>query len=119
VTLEEAFIGVNRCISLRKTDPADGREKAHTIDVKIPAGIREGQRFRLNEQGQPATNSGRPRDLYLRIRSVQYPYFAAKDGDLHYVRNLVPWEAVLGCVVEMPNLHGTARVKIKPGAQVG
>jgi len=119
VTLEEAFSGATRRISLRKTNPIDGVEKTHTINVKIPAGVREGQRIRLGGQGQPSPSGGPAGDLFLRARFAQHPYFTVKDSDLHYELNLAPWEAALGALVEVPTLKGTARVTVKPGTQSG
>ncbi len=119
VTLEEAFKGATRRLSLRKIDPENGTEKIQSLDVKIPAGIREGQRIRLGGQGQSSPNEGPPGDLFLKARFAQHPYFTVKGSDLHYGLNLAPWEIALGCVIEVPTLHGTARLTVKPGAQVG
>jgi len=117
VTLEEAFSGSTRRISLRKVDTESGTEKVQSINVKIPAGVREGQRIRLEGQGQPSPNGGTPGDLFLKTRFAQHPYFAVKGSDLHYTLPLAPWEIALGCVVDVPTLRGTARVTIKPGSQ--
>ncbi len=118
VTLEEVFKGSTRRISLKKIDPVKGSEKSQSIDVKIPVGIQEGQRIRLGGQGQPSPDGGPPGDLFLKARFAQHPYFVVKGSDLHYVLNLAPWEIALGCVVEVPTLHGSARLTVKPGAQV-
>lgn len=118
VTLEEAFKGSKRRISLKKIDPESGSEKIQSLDVKIPAGIQEGQRIRLGGQGQPSPSKGPPGDLFLKARFAQHPYFTVKGSDLHYTLNLAPWEIALGCVVEVPTLHGTARLTVKPGTQV-
>lgn len=119
VTLEEASCGVNRRISFSKRDPSTGIEKAHTIDVKVPAGIREGQRIRLAGQGQPGCDGGEAGDLFLRIRFAQHPDFSVKDGDLYYTLKLAPWDAALGCTVDVPTLRGKARVTVKAGASSG
>ena len=118
VTLEEAFTGSTRRLSLKKIDPVKGSGKSQSIDVKIPAGIQEGQRIRLGGQGQPSPDGGPPGDLFLKARFAQHPYFTVKASDLHYGLNLAPWEMALGCVVEIPTLHGTARLTVKPGTQV-
>lgn len=117
VTLEEAFKGSTRRLSLKKIDPESGTEKAQSIDVKIPAGIQEGQRIRLGGQGQPSPDGGPPGDLFLKARFAQHPYFTVKGSDLHYTLNVAPWEIALGCVVEVPTLHGSARLTVKPGTQ--
>lgn len=117
VTLEEAFEGSIRRISLRKVDPSNGTEKTQSINVKIPAGVREGQRIRLEGQGQPSPNGGPPGDLFLKTRFAQHPFYTVEGSDLHYTLPLAPWEIALGCKVEVPTLRGTARVNVKPGFQ--
>jgi curved DNA-binding protein len=117
VTLEEAFKGSTRRLSLKKVDPVKGSEKSQSIDVKIPAGIQEGQRIRLGGQGQPSPDGGPPGDLFLKARFAQHPYFSVKGSDLHYGLNLAPWETALGCIVDIPTLHGTVRLTVKPGTQ--
>ena len=119
VTLEEASKGATRRISLSKVDERAGTEKMETLDVKIPAGVRDGQRIRLSGQGQPSPFGGAAGDLYLRARFAQHPYFKVKDSDLHYELALAPWEAALGATVTVPTLHGSAKVRVKPGTQDG
>lgn len=119
VTLEEAFQGLNRRISFRKTDPETGIERSNTIDVKIPGGIREGQRIRLAGQGQAGLKGGAAGDLYLRIRFAQHPDFTVRGSDLYYTLRLTPWQAVLGSKVEVPTLKGRARLTVTEGTQSG
>ncbi len=119
VTLEEGFNGATRRISLRKVDAAGGGATTQMIDVKIPPGVRDGQRIRLGGQGQPSPNDGGAGDLYLKTRFAQHPYFTVKDGDLHCTLDLAPWECALGAVVDVPTLHGKARVTVKAGTRSG
>lgn len=119
VTLEEAFQGVNRRISFQKADLENGIERSNTVDVKVPAGIREGQRIRLAGQGQPGREGGEAGDLYLRIRFAQHPDFTVRGSDLYYTLKLAPWQAVLGSKVEVPTLKGRARLTVTEGTQPG
>lgn len=119
VTLEEALNGASRRISLSKIDERTGAERMETLNVKIPAGVRDGQRIRLSGQGQPSPGKGEPGDLYLRARLAQHPYFKVKNSDLHYELSLAPWEAVLGATVMIPTLQGSAKVTVAPGTQDG
>lgn len=119
VTLEEALNGASRRISLSK-QTADGRaEKVETLNVTIPAGVREGQRIRLAGQGQPSPVGGKPGDLFLRVRFAQHPYFKVLESDIYFELKLAPWEAVLGTSVQIPTLKGAAKLRVKPGAQSG
>jgi len=69
VTLEEALHGSTRQVSLRRA----GSEKTETYQVKIPRGVREGQRIRLAGQGQAGERGGKSGDLFLRVRLARHP----------------------------------------------
>ncbi len=120
VTLEEALNGSRRPISLRRTDAA-GRAKTETYDVKIPAGVHEGQRIRLRARGEAGPGGGAAGDLYLRVRLAPHPEFRVEPGgDLYHDLAVPPWQAVLGAEVSVPTLEGqTMKLKIPPGTQVG
>jgi curved DNA-binding protein len=112
ITLEEAIKGSHRQISYRRTDPETGAASVHTYNVKIPAGIREGQKIRLAGQG----NGG---DLFLVVRFLQHPEFRREGDDLFHDLELAPWEAVLGATIPFQTLDGKVNLKIKPGTQGG
>jgi curved DNA-binding protein len=77
VTLAEAYKGGERALEI-----TDQNGRARKLTVKIPAGVREGQRIRLSGQGSPGLNGGAPGDLYLRVRLRPHPLFtrAARRG---------------------------------------
>lgn len=113
VSLSEALHGSTRTITLQRPDPAGGAPKTETYKVKIPAGIREGQRIRLAGQGD---NGG---DLFLRVSFQKHPDFRWEDADIYYDLELAPWEAVLGTSVNIPTLDGQAKLKIPEGTVNG
>ena len=113
VTLEEALKGSTRQISLQRQSGQGGRMKTETYTVKIPPGIREGQRIRLAGQGEAGG------DLFLRVRFERHPDFRVQQSDLYYDLELAPWEAVLGSQVTVPTLGGRAKLKIPAGTQAG
>lgn len=139
VTLQEALHGAVRPIALdrrvacarcggsgadgRKTCPACRGEGVtttrETCQVRIPAGVREGQRLRLAGRGDPAAGGGQAGDLYLRVRFERHPDFRVEGDDLHYDLDIAPWEAVLGATVDVPTLEGRVQIKIPPGSQSG
>ena len=119
VTLEEALRGSRRPISLRRSD-AGGTSKVETYDVKIPAGVHEGQRIRLRARGEAGASGGEAGDLYLRVRLAPHPEFRVEPGsDLYHDLTVAPWQAVLGCEVTVPTLEGPMKLKIPAGSQVG
>jgi curved DNA-binding protein len=139
VTLEEAMRGAIRPITLRRNSlcpechgsGVKGRQVCPTCGgsgqvaatenykVKIPPGVRDGQRLRLTGQGEPGTGGGPRGDLYLRVRMASHPDFRVEGGDLYYDLDLAPWEAALGAKVSVPLLNGSLSIKIPPGTQTG
>ena len=115
VTLDEAINGSKRQVSLRRSD----QDKVETYNIRIPAGVHEGQRIRLAGQGEPAGRGGKAGDLYLNVRFAQHPDFRVEGQDLVHEHDLKPWVAVLGGEVRVPTLEGSARLKIPAGTQSG
>ncbi|HET9198523.1 MAG TPA: DnaJ C-terminal domain-containing protein [Solirubrobacterales bacterium] len=110
VTLEEAARGGKKKISL-----ADGRD----FEVRIPPGVREGQKIRLAGQGGGGASGGPAGDLYLRVRIKRHPRFRREDDDLVVEIPVAPWEAALGATVPVPTLDGSAKVKVPAGSSSG
>ncbi len=119
VTLEEAMQGSVRPVTLRRTNPINGATETETFQVKIPAGIHEGQRIRLAGQGDAGIGKGAAGDLYLRVRLAKHPDFRVEGSDLYRDVALAPWEAVLGATVQIETLQGEVSVKVPPGATAG
>lgn len=115
LSLEEAARGGSREITL--SDPTTGQRK--TLSVRIPQGVRPGQRIRLAGQGSPGLGGGAPGDLYLRVDLEPHPTFRLEDGDLHTTLPVAPWEAALGGEATVETLHGPVRVKIPAGSSTG
>jgi curved DNA-binding protein len=139
VTLEEALEGGVRPITLRRTSDCvycqgsgiqgrrvcpncAGQGQQSTTQryrVKIPAGVRDGQRLRIAGQGEPGDNGGPSGDLYLRVRMASHPDFRVEGSDLYHDLELAPWEAALGASVNVPTVNGSVNIKIPPGTQNG
>ncbi|HEY2102843.1 MAG TPA: J domain-containing protein [Chthoniobacterales bacterium] len=115
VPLEEALNGATRQVSLRRA----GSKKVETYQVKIPRGVREGQRIRLAGQGEAGERGGKSGDLFLRVRLARHPDFTVEGTDLIHEVRIAPWQAVLGDQLVVPTLEGNARLKIPPGTQGG
>jgi curved DNA-binding protein len=115
VTLEEALHGSTRQVSLRRA----GSKKTETYQVKIPRGVREGQRIRLAGQGEAGERGGKSGDLFLRVRLARHPDFSIEGNDLVHEVKIAPWQAALGDQLIVPTLEGSARLKLPPGTQGG
>jgi curved DNA-binding protein len=109
ISLEEAAQGTTRGLEL------DGRR----LDVKIPAGVRQGSRVRVTGEGAAGSGGGARGDLYLRVHVQPHPLFERRDDDLHVELPLAVWEAALGAEIEVPTLRGKVTMKIPPETASG
>jgi curved DNA-binding protein len=101
---------------------AQGRpvgQQDKSLNVKIPAGIADGERIRLKGQGAPGTGGAANGDLYLQIRLVPHPLFDVEGKNLLLAVPLAPWEAALGAKVEIPTLGGRISLSIPANSQTG
>jgi curved DNA-binding protein len=115
VTLEEALHGARKKISFRR----EGSSKVETYEVKIPKGVREGQRIRLAGQGQAGSSKDLSGDLYLRVRFAQHPDYRIEGTDLVQDVEIPAWKAVLGGELSVSTPDGTIRLRIPEGTQAG
>jgi len=115
VTLEEAFRGSTRQITLRRGENG----QTETYQVRIPPGVMEGQRLRLGSRGEQGYGGGPAGDLYLRVNFAMHPDFRIEGNDLHYTLQVAPWEAILGANVSVALLDGRVNLKVPPGSQSG
>ncbi len=90
-----------------------------TLNVKIPAGVADGERIRLKGQGSQGLGDTPPGDLYLRIRLVPHPLFDVEAHNLILTVPLAPWEAALGTSLEAPTLSGKIKLTIPANSQSG
>lgn len=108
ITLEEAFRGTKRTVTL---PAADGRP-ARSLDITIPAGVRSGQRVR-------AAGAGHGGDLYLRVEVLPHPVFARDGDDITCAADVPVWTAALGGEAQAPTLGGPVTVTIPAGTREG
>jgi curved DNA-binding protein len=119
VTLEEVLRGSNRKVTLRRPGAGGRPDRTNTYQVRIPPGMREGQRIRLAGQGELGHGAGAAGDLYLRVRLARHPDLSVQGDDLNCELDLAPWEAVLGVKAKIPTLDGTASLTVPPGTAAG
>jgi curved DNA-binding protein len=119
ITLEDAFHGASRQLSLEVPElDKDGRlhTRSRTLNVRIPAGVTEGQQIRLTGQGGPGLG-GDSGDLYLEVELAPHPIYRSEGRDIHLRLPISPWEAAAGATVPVPTLGGTVSLKIPPNSQ--
>ena len=95
-------------------------ELKKSLNVKIPAGVSDGERIRLKGQGAPGIgNNSASGDLYLHIRLVPHPLFDIEGHNLIITLPLAPWEAALGTKITLPTLSGKISLSIPANSQSG
>ncbi len=119
VTLEEALRGSQRKVTLRRPGLDGAAERTNTYQVRIPPGMREGQRIRLAGQGGPGHGGAPAGDLYLRVRFARHPDLRVQGDDIHCDLALAPWEAILGVKAKIPTLAAATTVRVPPGTTTG
>jgi len=87
--------------------------------VKIPAGIKSGNKIRLKGKGQPSPQGGQPGDLYVMVEVAPSPKFHRRGDDLILTVPITFPEAALGSKVEIPTTNGNISLKIPKGTQNG
>jgi len=89
------------------------------LKVNIPAGVDDGTRMRLTNEGQPGPNGGPPGDLYVFLKVKAHAFFERREADLHCTIPLNIAQASLGCEIEGPTLGQPHKLKIPEGTQNG
>jgi molecular chaperone DnaJ len=104
-----------------KTCKGEGRvNREKTLMVKIPAGVEEGNRIRLANEGEAGLRGGDAGDLYVFITVKKHQFFTRKGDDIQSEIPVKFTTAALGGEIEIPTIEGDkAKLKIPEGAQSG
>jgi DnaJ-class molecular chaperone len=111
LSFEQAARGTNLPLQL------SGDGKTQTIDIKIPAGVKDGSRVRIRGRGQPS--EGEAGDLFIIVSISPHPYFRREGLDVYVDVPVSLYEALLGAKVEVPTLDGKLTLTIPPGTGGG
>jgi molecular chaperone DnaJ len=95
------------------------RQVQRKLKVNIPAGVDNGTRMRLSQEGHPGANGGPPGDLYVVLKVKEHPFFERHEADLHCTIPVNIAQAALGADIEVPTLEEPYRLKIPEGTQSG
>jgi len=132
ITLEEAYHGARKAFTIEGEEPCPtchgsghvsgracatcggtgGQRTRRSIDVRIPAGVKTGQRVRVSGEG--GGQAGSRGDLYLVVTVASHPLYERKGDDLRFELPITAPEAALGATVEVPTLRGRVSMKIPP-----
>jgi len=122
VSLEDAVNGVKKTLNL--SIPKTGsqghvRHESKQLQVKIPAGVKQGSRIRLSGQGLEGVGGGPKGNLIVEIDLQPHTLYKIEGENVLLNLPLTPWEAALGTKVEVPTLKGKVNINIIPGTQSG
>ncbi len=115
ISLEEAYFGGVRILEIPSLNGVSPRR----IEVRIPPGVRTGQRIRLAGEGGTGYGGGPSGDLYLVVTVLPHGTFERKDDDLYCEVALPLTTAVLGGEVQVPTIGGKVALRIPPETQNG
>jgi molecular chaperone DnaJ len=112
--------GTGKLTNSCPTCGGDGRvTRTETVEVRIPAGARNGSRLRVPGKGNAGTHGAPPGDLYITTRVEEHPFFHREGDDIEIKVPLSVWEASLGAKIEVPTIDGRAQLKIPQGTRNG
>jgi len=95
------------------------RQVHRKLKVNIPAGVDNGTRMRLTQEGEPGANGGPPGDLYVVLKVKEHPFFERREYDLHCTIPINVAQAALGAEIEVPTLEQPHKLKIPEGVHSG
>ncbi len=116
ITFEEAASGAEKTISFMRQNAS--REETAKLSVTVPAGVKEGQRLKLAQEGDHP-GSGEPGDLYVIISLQDHLLFKREEFDVILDLPVSYTDAILGTTLEIPTLFGKAEIKIPQGTHSG
>lgn len=97
-----------------------GLQGMDPLNVKIPAGVQDGQKIKLRGKGRPSPNGGPSGDLIVTVRVKPHPVFTRDGLNLRVNVPVTFTEAALGATIQVPTLGGEpVKLKIHPGVPNG
>jgi molecular chaperone DnaJ len=93
--------------------------QTRTITVRIPPGVKDGQRIRLTGKGAPGRRGGPAGDLFVVVHVSEHELFGRKGDDLTLTVPVTFAEAALGTTLTVPTLDGNVSLKVPPGTASG
>ncbi len=93
--------------------------RRHTVRVKVPAGVDEGQSVRIRGEGCVGTNGGPNGDMMVEILIKRHPIFTREQMDVLCEVPISFTQAALGAEIEVPTLDGKVTYTIPEGTQTG
>jgi DnaJ-class molecular chaperone len=113
LTFEQAARGVHLPLQINREG------KLETIDIRIPAGVKDGSRVRVKGRGQAGAGDGESGDLFIVTRVTPHAWFRREELDVYLELPISLYEAILGAKVDVPTLDGRRTLTIPPETSSG
>jgi DnaJ-class molecular chaperone len=110
VEFMEAVNGAKKRVTM-----ADGK----TLDITIPAGLKDGQTLRLRGQGHPGLGGGEPGDALVEVHVAPHPIFRREGNNIRSILPVTPGEALAGAQVLAPTVSGPVQLRVPKGSNAG
>ena len=114
ISIKEAFEGTQKNISLASAD-----EKNKIIKIKIPSGIKQGEKIRIEGKGKSGKNGGKNGDLIIKINITNSGIYKLINNDIHVNLCITPWDAALGAKLSVDGIDGEVFILVPKGTQTG
>jgi molecular chaperone DnaJ len=106
----------------RSCEPCGGAgqlTRSEAVQLRIPAGVADGERVRVAGRGNAGLRGGDPGDLYITVQVAPHPLYHREGDDLYITVPIAIHEAALGARIDVPTPDGGAKVRVPPGTQSG
>ena len=94
-------------------------QNGEQLDVRIPAGLKDGQQIRVKGRGGAGRNGGPNGDILIQAQIAPHPFISRDGNDLRMDLPVTLKEAVLGAKVPVPTLGGSLNLSIPAGSNTG
>lgn len=95
------------------------KRQEEVVEIEIPAGVEEGIQLSVTGKGNAGPFDGIPGDLIVVIEEIEHEELRRDGQHLHFEAYINFVDAVLGASIEIPTVHGKAKIKVEPGTQSG
>ncbi len=93
--------------------------KSKEIEVKVPAGVDNGNQLRVAGKGEAGYNGGPNGDLYIEFKVEEHPIFEREEDDIYLFLPITIVDCVLGCKRDVPTIDGTIKLTIPENSKTG
>jgi curved DNA-binding protein len=114
LTIEEVFKGTSRNIHVQTP-----HARPKTLQVKIPAGVKQGSKVRVPGEGGPSPAGGPNGDLYLKVKIKPHPIFTIEGENVVSELQISPAHAIIGGEATVTTLDGAVKINVPPLSQNG